>query len=232
MKPFRAVFCAAIALALAACASRSPESAGFSSEPLVDGNRLERHSILRAGNEAAFSTQQGRLSSNFAVSCDATQAWLLFASLGERRYPGGSKQYAERRELKEETARQLKAIPAVQSACRTAPDWREVRRSSDGIVTLIDLKGIQSEDGEFTFWGAFDYLRVEFDPPYQAPFGQKHERFGLSCAEGSYLQLRLAATTSTIETESRMACSSTPERRARSAATGAGWRSARRSPTA
>ncbi|CAN7216799.1 MULTISPECIES: hypothetical protein [unclassified Variovorax] len=189
MKVIHTIFCAAAVLVLAGCASGSQESAGFTSEPLIDGNRLERHSLLRAGNEAAFSTQQGRLSSNFAVSCDSVKAWLLFTSSGERRYPGGGKRYGERRELKEETARQLKAIPAVQGACQTAPDWREVRRSSDGIVTLIDVKSIERAEDDFIFWGAFDYPKIGFDPPYGAPFGQKFERFSLSCAERSYLQL-------------------------------------------
>lgn len=173
-------------LALTGCSSlRSSDS----SEPLVDAKRLMPDSVLRAGAEVSFSTQQGSLISNFTVACDKPQAWLLFTTrAGDRTYPNSGKRFGDRSQLKEETARQLKAIPAVQEACGSAPDWREVAHNGD-IATLIDINSVKNEDGEVSFWGAFDYPDIGLDPPYQAPFSQKFERFRLSCKEQTYAQL-------------------------------------------
>jgi hypothetical protein len=160
-----------------------------STELLIDANRLMSDSVLRAGAEVSFSTQQGALISNFAVSCDKTPAWLLFSTRsGERVYPGAGKRFGDRRQLTESAALQIKAIPAVQAACKAAPDWREVARN-DGVVTLVDINNIKAVGDEAHFWGAFDYPNIGLDLPYQAPFGQKFERFSLSCKKQSYAQL-------------------------------------------
>lgn len=178
---------AAAVLAVTACSSVKPS---LPSDPLVDADRLMPNSVLRVGKEVSLSTQQGALTTNFSVACDSTSAWLLFSTGPRKRlYPSTqSDAYGDRRELGEDAARKLKAIPLVKQACETRPDWREVRRN-DGVITMIDIHGVQNDDGLVRLWGLFDYPEVTLDPPYRAPYGQKYERFDLFCKEQTYALL-------------------------------------------
>ncbi|RQO47585.1 hypothetical protein DBV14_20770 [Variovorax sp. KBW07] len=184
MKLIQITTCAVAALLVAGCASRSYPSMSF-------GGSLVEHSLLRVDDHVSFALKDGPETRNFTVACDAPQAWLLYSDLRTgRSYPVTGRRHGVRKELDERQALALKAQPAVERACRAAPlDWREVQRSADGTFTLIDIASIETSDGALLFWGAFDYPRMDFDPPYRAPFGQKRERFWLACPSQSYAQV-------------------------------------------
>ena len=184
MKLIHITTCAAAALLVGGCASRGSPSMSF-------GGSLVEHSVLRVDEQVSFALEDGPETRNFTVACNAPQAWLLYSDLRTgRSYPVNGRRHGVRKELDERQTLALKALPAVERACRAAPpDWREVQRSADGAFTLIDIASVETSDGALLFWGAFDYPRMDFDLPYRAPFGQKRERFRLACQSQSYAQV-------------------------------------------
>lgn len=176
-----------VSLLMAGCASQGVLT---SNDTLLDASNLVEHSILRVKNQVSFAIAQGGGSANYTVSCDASQAWLLYEDRsGMRRYPGGLRRHSTRLELGELATAKLKNIPAITQACLTAPDWREIQRSGDGTATLIDVSSLVKKENQLIFQGGFDYPEMNFDLPYKAPYGQKAELFQLSCADASYKQL-------------------------------------------
>lgn len=174
--------CVALAMAVGGCATRFAPVGPFDVAQLSAARPIE-HSVLRVGDEVSFAVQQGGVAANYTVACDKPQAWLLYSHAKTRRYPSGAGLFSPRQMVNQDIALRLKAMPGVASACGGKADWREVRRDNTGTVAAIDVNSIEKIGSDLRFWAMLDYGRVALDPPYQAPYGQKFERFHLSCAK-------------------------------------------------
>lgn len=189
MKFTHIIFCVAAIALIGGCASHSAsvdagpfDHSSFKPEQIVKG------SLVRLGNEVSLAIQNGQIRANYAVACDKPEAWLLYSDVNSRRYPGGRDRYSPRQPLSEDFAQRLKSILAATGICQAIPDWREVHREKD-VVTSIDRNSIQPVGAEIELWAMFDFSSIALDIPYQAPYGQKVERFRLSCAQQWYEQV-------------------------------------------
>lgn len=173
------------ALVLAGCTTphtaTKPNSSRIAARVVTD-------SVLRIGDEVSLALENATSVLNYTVSCKGGQVWWLYSDIaGKRLYPRAQLgKFGERQEATSPFVRDLLDLPEVQDACNTPADWRQISNAV-GIATLVDGNSIKAAaDGGVTLWGSFDYPEIALDPPFQAPYGRKAERFRLDCTDQKY----------------------------------------------
>ncbi|WP_431273252.1 hypothetical protein ACQ858_13595 [Variovorax ureilyticus] len=174
----------AAALVLAGCTTPQPATKPSTSRIAA---RVIPDSVLRIGDEVSLALENATSVLNYTISCKGDQVWWLYSDIaGKRLYPRAQLgKFGERQEATSPFVRDLVDLPEVQDACNTSADWRQI--SNDfGVATLVDVNSVKVEADGVTLWGAFDYPEIALDPPFQAPYGRKAERFRLNCTDQKY----------------------------------------------
>lgn len=148
------------------------------------------HSIVRTANGVSLAIRNTAGIFQVTVACDKPQAWLMYADVPLRKYPRGQK-YTEPVLLELSVAEKLRDFQPISNSCKTVPDWRILRAiegTKEGV--LLDISTvIQIGPETVAFWAAFDYPLLAHDVPYDAPYGQKFEKFVVNCDKRTYAEV-------------------------------------------
>lgn len=195
MRFFTSVMFVCGVVSLAGCATHGRKSDNDLKATLAQP--LVQESILREGDVLSFQLllpQSGntvRTSVQIEAGCSSPQLHLLYLEGAKRVYSMGSSQYSSARPLSAELWATLAANPTFVQACAQTPkaDWRLVKTDDRDNWVLLDRNSVSTNAGETRFWAAFDNPAVLNDPPYNAPYAQKRERFAVACNTGTFKQL-------------------------------------------
>ncbi|WP_407314941.1 surface-adhesin E family protein [Pseudomonas sp. nanlin1] len=205
--PFMQRSLALLAIAvLAGCASQ-PEAPAPAPAPNPQGARLLSDtlalapvpaSLLREGDTLNYSVLQADGDTHYLAqveaACDGSSATLLYLDGARRIYLGSADgKYVPGSRIPAEQLQALKANDAFKQACATTPrpDWRAVKVEGQGEWTLLDRASLQRDGTTVRFWSAFDLPSTELEPPYDAPFAQRRERYAADCQAQSWRLLGL-----------------------------------------
>lgn len=155
---------------------------------------LVQQSIMREGDLLSFqlllpqSNNTLRATVQIEAGCSSTELHVLYMDAARRLYPRGSSQYSPARALSADLQTTLAANPTFVQACTQTPktDWRLVKTNDKDNWVLLDRNSLSTDNGETSFWAAFDNSAVLNDLPYNAPYAQKRERLAMSCTAGTF----------------------------------------------
>ncbi|CAJ0822241.1 hypothetical protein LMG18101_04907 [Ralstonia flaminis] len=61
-----------------------------------------------------------------------------------------------------------------------------LRRAGNGILIQMDASSFSKTGTTASFWTRYDYPKITFDPPYDAPYDSKREFVQVNCAKKTY----------------------------------------------
>lgn len=61
-----------------------------------------------------------------------------------------------------------------------------LRRAGNGILIQLDASSFSKTGTTASFWTRYDYPKISFDPPYNAPYDSKREFVQVNCAKKTY----------------------------------------------
>lgn len=177
-------FSAALAASLAAALFCAPAAA----QPQPQPPKIRAESLLRLNDSVSFTAFISVAEVQYSLQCSGSGFQMLYFIRPSRIYPGGKPAYSSPQEMPAGVAERYRPLPELEAACAQKPDLRVIsEKRDDGLQIFVDTASItEVEGGLRRVWAGFDYPQLAYDPPYNAPFGQKRERLEFDCRRNTY----------------------------------------------